>query len=299
VLVAASDRQFGPSRLRSILILERRFRIHVVMRDRLVYDTKFAARGLGGSISTLYYVASGNVQIGGGEILGPGRAYMLAASEFEAVEAGAQHVRSWGEPSIVVDLKLRNEDVKVPIGLAHGPVVLGEKSRAAMHAMAEGLRAGVAVEGHTPALLAALVEDGVIPQDIAGSIEPSEPEPLARLWQGLTPLIQNQVTSASIFEIKKITGMSIRQLARDIKLLTKTFGLPGEGFRDTAKVMRLRTAVVLLSAPGATATEVARQVGYKSLEAMGRAFRDEGLPAPSVVHDQVRYEAMAGLPAGS
>lgn len=269
------------------------------MRDRLVYDTKFAARGLGGSISTLYYIANGNVQIGDGEVMGAGRAYMLAASEFEAVEAGAQHFRSWGEPSIILDLKLRNEDIKVPIGLAHGPVTLGAKSLAAMHAMTEGLRASVPVEGYTQELLAGLVEDGVIQPDVAGSIEQTEPEPLVRLWQGLTPLIQNQLTSASIFEIKKITGMSIRQLARDIKLLTKTFGLPGEGFRDTAKVMRLRTAVVLLSAPGATATEVARQVGYKSLEAMGRAFRDAGLPAPSVVHDQVRYEAMAALPTSA
>ncbi|MDX2092278.1 MAG: hypothetical protein SFX73_30720 [Kofleriaceae bacterium] len=293
MLVAASDRQFGASRLRSILILERRFRIHLVLRDRLVFDTTFAARGLGGPIATLYYIASGKMQLAGGEVMGPGRAYVLAASEFEAVEANAQHFRSWGEPSIILDFKLRTEDIKVPVGLAHGPIALGEKTLAAMHAMTEGLRAGVAVEGHTPALLAGLVEDVVIPADVASSIVETEPEPLVRLWAGLTPLYQNQLTSASIFEIKKVTGMSVRQLARDIKLMTKTFGLPGEGFRDTAKVMRLRTAVVLLSSPGATATEVARQVGYRSLEAMGRAFRDAGLPAPSVVQDQVRYEAMA------
>ena len=48
-------------------------------------------------------------------------------------------------------------------------------------------------------------------------------------------------------------------------------------------------AIVLLSAPEGTATEVARIVGYKSLDAMGRAFRDAKLPPPSVIQDAIRF----------
>ena len=40
------------------------------------------------------------------------------------------------------------------------------------------------------------------------------------------------------------------------------------------RVLRLRAAVLLLSAPGGTPSDVARTVGYGSLDAMGRAFRD-------------------------
>jgi AraC-like DNA-binding protein len=296
MLVAASDRTFGPSRLRSVLMLERRFRVHLVFRDRLVYDTRFAARAKGGLSPRLYFVISGSVQLGGGEVLPSGRTYVLADSEFESVAEGTQTFRTWGEPSIVLDLLLRAEDIRSPIGIANGPLALGEPTWAALHAMSDALIAGASLEPLVPALLDQLAADGAITGAVSGSIEDA-PEQLARVWAGLRPLYTNQVTSASIFELKKLTGMSIRQLARDIKLLTKTFGLPGEGFRDTVKVMRLRTAVMLLSSPGATATEVAQQVGYKSLEAMGRAFRDASLPAPSVVQQQVRFETMPSPPA--
>lgn len=289
--MAASDRVFGPSRLRSVLILERRFRVHVVIRDRLVYDTRFAARASRNHIPRLYFVVGGSVQIAGGHVMAAGTAFVLSETEFECVAEGALTFRTWGEPSIVLDLQLRAEDIRSPIGLANGPVRLGEATWTTVHAMSEALLAGGSVEPLVPALLERLATDGAIGASVPGSIQ-DEPEQLARTWAGLAPLYTNQMTSASIFTLKKLTGMSIRQLARDIKLLTKTFGLPGEGFRDTVKVMRLRTAVMLLSSPGATATEVAQQVGYKSLEAMGRAFRDSGLPAPSVVQQQVRFAAM-------
>jgi len=296
VLVAASDRIFGSSRLCAVLVLERRFRVHLVMRDRLVYDTRFSARAKGGLIPRLYFVIRGNVQISGGEVLQAGRAYVLADNEFEAVAAGAPTFRTWGEPSVVLDLLLRAEDIRAPIGLANGPVAVGEATWATIHAMTDALTKGTSIEPFVPTLLDQLAADGTISADVRTTIAPA-PEQLARLWTGLRPLYTNQMVSASIFDLTKLTGMSIRQLARDIKLLTKTFGLPGEGFRDTTKVMRLRTAAILLSSPGATATEVAQQVGYNSLEAMGRAFRDAKMPAPSVVQQQVAFQSMPARPA--
>ena len=47
--------------------------------------------------------------------------------------------------------------------------------------------------------------------------------------------------------------------------------------------------MLLLSAPDATPSDVSRAVGYGSLDAMGRAFRDASLPAPSIIQDAVRY----------
>ena len=65
---------------------------------------------------------------------------------------------------------------------------------------------------------------------------------------------------------------------------------PLPGLRlDAMRVLRLRAAVLMLSAPGSTPSDVARTVGYGSLDAMGRAFRDAALPAPSVVQAAVKY----------
>jgi AraC-like DNA-binding protein len=58
------------------------------------------------------------------------------------------------------------------------------------------------------------------------------------------------------------------------------------------RVLRLRAACLMLSAPAGTPSEVARAVGYGSLDAMGRAFRDASLPAPSVVQEAVRYRVL-------
>jgi transcriptional regulator GlxA family with amidase domain len=46
--------------------------------------------------------------------------------------------------------------------------------------------------------------------------------------------------------------------------------------------------VLFLSAEGASITDVARTVGYGSVEAMSQAFRLAGLPAPSVVQQALR-----------
>jgi transcriptional regulator GlxA family with amidase domain len=81
--------------------------------------------------------------------------------------------------------------------------------------------------------------------------------------------------------------MSMRQVGRDAKGMTKTFGFGG-GFRDMLLVLRLRVATLLLSAPDATVADVARRVGYGSPIAMARAFRDAKLPAPSAIQDAMR-----------
>jgi len=85
------------------------------------------------------------------------------------------------------------------------------------------------------------------------------------------------------------TRAVLSSLGRDLFQLTRTFGLFGLGYREALRVMRLRAAATWLSSPELSVTDVSRIVGYRSSDAMGRAFRDAKLPAPSVVQDQVRY----------
>ena len=80
------------------------------------------------------------------------------------------------------------------------------------------------------------------------------------------------------------TVVSTRSLWGDVKELATTFRL-GAGYRDWLLVLRLRVAALLLSAPSATVSDVAECVGYGSPIALARAFRDAGLPSPSVIQD--------------
>ena len=140
-------------------------------------------------------------------------------------------------------------------------------------------------------LIVRLGEAGILSTDLTASVVETEPDRFVRLWSVMKPLYEDLATSSSLKQIALLANLSLRQLGRDLGELTRTFGLFGMGFRDAMRVLRLRAAVLLLSAPDGTPSDVARAVGYGSLDAMGRAFRDAQLPAPSVVQDAVRYPA--------
>lgn len=292
MLAAPSDRRYGPSRIRSVLTLERRFRAHLVVREQLVFDSRFAAAAVGGPIATVYVMLEGWFQVAGFPVIRAPVAFVMAETEFERVIPGALTFRSWGDPSVTIEVRVPLTDVRVPVGLAHGPRPVSPSTLDALRRGRDALIAGESTDAATLDLVRCLAHDGLIKPDIADSVTLVEAESLARVWSAATPVVAGLATAASIFGVAKTAGLSIRQLSRDIKVFAKTFGLPGEGFRDTMKVMRLRAAMILLSAPGATATDVAREVGYQSLEAMGRALREADLPAPSVIRDHVAYAAM-------
>ena len=285
MLSAASTRVFGASTLETTVFLERRFRGHVVRRDRLLYDSAFAPRARAASTFVHVYASlSGTLALAGAApITGP-QAYVLAESEFERVGPGTRTFRSYGAPGVIVELRVPAADVRRPIGLDHGPLELPPAAWDAYHALERAPG-----EPALHRLIGALGAARVLSDDLTASVVPEEPERFVRLWAALRPLYQDLATSASLKQIAVIARLSLRQLGRDLGDLTRTFGLFGGGFRDAMRVLRLRAAVLLLSAPGGTPSDVARAVGYGSLDAMGRAFRDAQLPAPSVVQDAVRY----------
>jgi len=293
VLTAASDREFGTSRIRSTFVLERRFRAHVLHRDRILFDSRFHPAARSGGGPTLYVVVQGGFQIATGpELRGP-LAYMLGDDEFERVTPASTTFRSWGAPSVTIELRLARGLARVPLGLAAGPLALGDGAWARCRALAEACSAGTPIEAPVRGLVADLAASGVIDPAVEASIPDVEPEGLVRLWSAMQPMYARHATAATVLELKRATGLSLRQLGRGLADLTRTFGL-GDGFRDATRVLRLRAALVLLSAPTGTATAVARQVGYRSLDAMGRAFRDAGLPPPSTVQLEIRYRGDAG-----
>ncbi len=285
MLSATSTREFAGGKFASTIFLERKLRAHVVRRDRLVYDSRYAPPGKkANAVAHLYVQLQGTfVPTGGSPITGR-QAWVLAESEFDRVMPGSRTFRSFGDQALVVELRVPTADLHRAVGIDHGQLELPPAVWDAYGALETA-----ATEPALHALIQRLTEAGILSTALASSIVPDEPERFARLWTVMKPLYEELSTSASLKQIATIARLSLRQLGRDLGDLSRTFGLFGGGFRDASRVIRLRAATLFLSAPQATPSEVARTVGYGSLDAMGRAFRDANLPSPSVVQDAVKY----------
>ena len=285
MLSAESQLTFGGSTMRSTVFLERRLRVHMVKRDRLLFDTAFAPPAKAVSTNVhLFAQLHGTFQVAGSAPITAPCAFVLAETEFDRVVHGALTFRSSGARCTIVEARVPAADLRRPVGLAHGPIALPDAVWAAYRAL-EDQRTEAALQD----VIAALGAADVLSRDLIASVVEHEPERFVRLWTVMRPLYQDLATSASLKQIAALAGLSLRQLGRDLRDLTRTFALFGAGFRDAMRVLRLRAAVLLLSAPEGTPSDVARMIGYGSLDAMGRAFRDARLPAPSIVQEAVRY----------
>ena len=286
MLSASSSRTFNGSTLKSTIFLERRLRAHLVVRDKLLYDSAYAPPAKKATPYVhLFAQLQGSFVTSRGAVHAAPCAFVMAETEFDRVEPGSITFRSSGEPGEIVEIRLAPNDLKRPVGLVEGPLELPPKVWDAYRALA-----ATGSEPALHALVMALGEAGIVSPDLTASVVANEPERYTRIWTTLKPFYNDLAMSTSLKQIAVIAGLSLRQLGRDLGDFTRDFGLFGGGFRDATRVLRLRAAVLFLSAPGATPSEVAKTVGYGSLDAMGRAFRDAKLPAPSVVQDAVRYK---------
>ncbi|HEY3806353.1 MAG TPA: hypothetical protein VGL61_27300 [Kofleriaceae bacterium] len=281
MLLATSEARIGGGAMRSTLLLERTVRGTVVVRDRLVFDTRFAAAAAGRAepVGHVFLLAAGRYVPAVGEPVAAPLALVLADDEIERVTATSRTFRTDGERVEVIQLRLGAHDLRAPVGLQHGPLPLPPT-------VWDAARGVVADPRRLGELLAALATAGAIRHI---GIETDEPERFRRMWDALHPLYASYGGTTSLKQVANSLEMSMRQVGRDAKELAATFGF-GRGYRDTLLVLRLRVAALLLSAPAATVADVAAAVGYGSAIAMARAFRDASLPAPSVVQAALRGE---------
>ena len=290
MLTASTTGSLGGSQLRSHVFLERRFRANLMLREHLVLDTRFtpAVRGRRRGVVHLYFVRDGAFEINGhGPVTTPA-CFVLTEQEFDGIErATATTLRASGPRSTSLELRMRSADVPHPAGLLAGQVPVAPEIWAQIDQIIAASDDAAVRLALTTELITMLSARGVIAADVAASIARKEEPHLVRVWDALSPLYGRFDASFSLGYLRQETGLSLRQLGRDMTDLIRTFGLLGYGFRDFRNTLRMRTAVLLLSAPDATATEVARAVGYKSIDAMGRAFRDAKLPPPSDVRSQL------------
>jgi AraC-like DNA-binding protein len=290
VLVATSEFSVGSAGARTSLLFERAIRGTLVERRGLAFDTRYAAAASGKPepVGHLFLLLTGSLQTDDGTRHQAPFAFMLADDEWERRGKTSRTFRTDGDRVDVVQLRFARETIRVPIGLPHGEVTLSPACWDAARALLAGGREGDATV--LARALDTLASSGVITASLPGTVIGDEPERFRRLWDALRPLYQEYGATTSLKQLAGRLGMSMRQVGRDAKELTTAFGIGG-GYRDALLVLRLRTAVLMLSAEGAGVADVAKLVGYGSPIAMARAFRDANLPAPSTIQADLR-----GLP---
>jgi AraC-like DNA-binding protein len=275
--------------MRSTLLFERAVRGTVIRRESLSFDTKYAAAASGKpeAVGHLFLMFAGRWIGDNGETCHGPAAFMLADDEIERQQQGTRTFRTDGERVDVVQLRIASAHIKAPIGMSHGPLAVPAVAWDAVAALVAHAPSGDAQ--HVATLLDAFASAGVLDRALTQTVIAEEPERFRRLWSALEPLYSTYGATTSLKQLASSLGMSMRQVGRDAKELSAAFGIGG-GYRDALLMLRLRVAVLLLSAPEATVAEVARLVGYGSPIAMARAFRDAKLPSPSVIQAAVRGE---------
>ncbi len=281
MLTATTAIRIGDAGVRSTVVFERTVRATVIRRDKLAFDTRYspAVAGKAEAVGHVYLMAAGRYAPTVGDAIAGPVAFVLGDDEIERVGPKSRTFRTDGEAIDVVHLRFELAELAAPVGLAAGPLRL---SSACWDIARRVLDEPPAIGE----LLDVLARDGVT-RGTAKIHE--EPERYRRFWEALRPLYETYGGTVSLKQLAASLDMSMRQVGRDAKELARTFGF-GAGYRDALLALRLRMAVLLLSAPEATVADVASAVGYGSAIAMARAFRDAGLLAPSALQAALRGE---------
>jgi AraC-like DNA-binding protein len=165
------------------------------------------------------------------------------------------------------------------------------------------LRAGLLSQNDDASVVAALEDSlrrlsdhGVLNREATARATAAPASPLVRLWSAAKPLVERFAVSSTVDDLVLGTGLSVGQVERAFQHLVSTFALAGPGLRSVTYHVRMKAAVLFLSAKDSTVAEVAELVGYGSSDAMTRAFREAGLPSPSAVQRSLLEDRQSATP---
>lgn len=263
------------ARMSSSIALVGPVRAHAVTREHLIVDSRvLAPTAHEAGVANLYLLSQGRLELDDGRWLDAPIGLALLESEFERPARGARWFRVRDGASI--DLRVPSHMLGVRAGIARGPIAL----TAATHAAAESLLRAPRTEAVAD-LLRALADASLVTRAALDPLGATEPR-FAATWAGLSSAYGLHATGLDHKGLGRLVAMPLRTLQRELHDLYASAGL-ADGFRSTTRWVRLRRAAVLLSAPTATIASVAAIVGYGSVDALARAFRDVALPTPGEV----------------
>ena len=300
MIVGGGTLRFGASSYRSHVAFERRFRMHVVERAGLVYDTRCvpANRSPSGGEVLLNVLLEGELDwhaqdgVGAERVVAPACILHLE-DHFEGADGKfPRTLRAAGDRYVGLELRIPRAELRLP----QGPVprrlpddeALFEAARGYLEATRNSGADREALVPRARDVVAAWARTGAVDAALADDLRVREDDVIERTWAALASFYERLHLSPTISELTDLAGVSSRQVSRDLDKMFETFAIRGDGWRATMLQWRLRMAAMLLSSRGAQVNEVASFVGYGSTEAMAHAFRDAGLPSPSEVRSALR-----------
>jgi AraC-like DNA-binding protein len=282
VLFAAGRLSHGGVEFAPAIALERSFRLFTVERKKSLWDTRFArAQTLDPTPpNAVYLLLDGWVRFhapGAPVVHGPAALVSSSPPLDGPVGASKLTLTAGGEPFCAVQLSVDPAWFTGPdSGLAPidaSPAFV--RSARDLFALASVDRIAIVAE-----FLQRCAEAGLVKPELGRTIKKVESPRFLRTWAAITEAYLKLPAELSRQEISSRVGVSERQLSRDVHEMLATFRVAWKSFRELSSDMRLRWAVLLLSSKDILVAEVARAAGYGSTDALDRALRDGGLPAP-------------------
>jgi AraC-like DNA-binding protein len=291
-LVARGNRGLREARLRWAIVFARGVWFKLIESTGLALDTRFVppAPGPAKPNACLQLVLAGSWTTFGErhEVTRAPIGVLLSEEQMEGAERQRPFAfRTAGEPFVGIEVHLGVSELAAARELP-APIVLDDAARdAATRAATLSCNDDRTVAAALSALLEHLAATGIVRADFAARAAAPPPRVIGRLWAAVKPLVERLAVSATLDEVAELADLSFPQVEREIHRFLSTYGLVGPGLRSLTRHVRLKTAVVFLTARGASITEIAEVAGYGSTDAMARAFRDAGLPSPSAVQREI------------
>lgn len=188
--------------------------------------------------------------------------------------------RAEGEPYRAIEIHVPRDRLVLPLSDDVLSISASEALRPYVSAVFAATNA--MLPDATLALLDQLVSHGVVHQDVASQARHVD-ERFRELWEAFRPVVEAMYLSPTVKELSGSISMTPRDFDRELRAFIETIPAIGPSWRSLMRRWRVKLALLLLSAKGATVEDVARAAGYGSSTAMGRAFRDVGMLAPSEI----------------
>lgn len=289
MLIADGSWNRGDALLDSCVFFARGVRIHLMTTRGLTFDSRFLCPfQTGGGSLTLIALLEGQAAFRESpteeQQLRQRTIFRLEDNEYDRRHASAPVLRLSGSPRRSLEIAMPRDVALVKSRLSDVPHALD----AFVDVMANRTLSHEQRGAACISFCDTLVREGFASETLVTRAREALPPSMERVCQALISLYSRLDTGAYLELLASIAGISPRQATRDMVTFLSTFPVPGRTFRELVKVLRIRRAALLLSARDVTVTSVARDVGYGGLDAMARAFRDAGLPAPSEVRSELR-----------
>jgi AraC-like DNA-binding protein len=291
VLLARGSVSIGDGNLRWTVAFAPRLWCSAYVQSGLVVDTRLIAPSSEPPRETacVCVILSGALRSHAGSRWDAPTALILSGQQLDGADGTRNFTYSLaGDAVSVVELNLWTKDLLVRPQAVPPTVDLDDAILEAvreLHAYPDDV-----LEEAIERLLRYLADRRVLsPPAVEAMLQPTSTT-AALLWSAFRPMTEGLYLNPTMQEVGALTGLSTRVVARYVEKFVGEFGLAGGAWRASTHYLRLRLAAILMTAEGATASEVALRVGYRSSDAMARAFRDAGMLAPTEIKARARAE---------